>query len=261
MLCSLVFTPAARAQDYVLGEGDLLRISVYENDDLTTQTRVSGDGKITFPLVGEFAVGGLTVHDAEAKLTRLLADGFILEPHVTMFIMEYRSQRVTILGEVVKPGLYELNGNVTLLEIISRAGGLNLNAGDTALIQKKSDNPHPVEGVDQDKIYSTVNLKALMEKGDMSANYIVQDGDSIFITKSGFVYVMGEVQRPGAYKMEAGTTVMKAIALAGGLTDKAAPGRTKLLRKIDGAEKEMEKVDMNSVVKPDDVITVPESYF
>ncbi len=105
-----------------------------------------------------------------------------------------------------------------------------------------------------------MNLKELMEKGNLAENPNVQDGDNIFVTKSGFIYVTGEVKMPGAYKFEEGTTVMKAIALAQGLTDKAAPGRTKLIRKVDGKDESM-KVNMEYPVKQDDVISVPESFF
>jgi len=255
LILALVFSASGLAQDYVLGEGDLLKITVYENDDLTTQARVSGDGKISFPLVGDVSVGGLSVHETEQKLTKLLSDGFIMDPQVTVFVAEYRSKKVTILGEVNKPGLYQLSGNVTLIEIISQAGGLTATASDTATIQ------HKASGAADGGAYISVNLKNLMEKGDLSDNKNVQDGDSIFITKSGFVYVTGEVQKPGAYKVEDGTTVMKAVALAGGFTDKAADGRTSLIRKVDGKDEEIKRVDMGFIVKPDDLITVPESYF
>ena len=259
LLLAAALPSKVMAQDYILGEGDLLRITVYENDDLTTMARVSGDGKISFPLVGELELGGQTVREAQFKLTKALADGYIKDPHVTIFVAEYRSKKVTILGEVSKPGLYELSGNITLLELISRAGGLTADAGITALIQRKK-LPAGVKQGDEGQ-YISVNLKNLMEKGDLADNKFVQDGDSIFVTKSGFVYVTGEVSKPGAYKVEDGTTVMKVIALAGGFTDKAAKGRTNLIRKVEGKDEEIDHVDLNLIVKPDDLITVPESYF
>jgi len=246
----------ARAQDYVLGEGDLLNISVYDNADLTTQARVSGGGVISFPLVGEVGVSGLTVREAEVKLAGLLTNGFLREPHVSVFVAEYRSKKVTILGEVGKPGLYELTGNVTLVEIISRAGGLTADAGDTLSIQHKG------PGMEQPgaAVQEAVDMNRLMREGDLSANIAVQDGDSIFINKSGYVYVTGEVNHPGSYKIGKDTTVMKAIALAGGLTGIASPGRTCIIRKSDGKESEL-SVEMGCTVQPDDVISVPESIF
>ncbi len=250
----------ASAQDYVLGEGDLIKITVYGNDDLETTARVSGEGSVNFPLIGEAVVANLTVRDAEQKITGLLAAGYIVEPHVNIFVQEYRSKKVTILGEVKKPGLYELNGNTTLLEMMSKAEGPTENAGDTILVKRKIQDGKN-SGVSKDEwSYISISRTDLMEKGDPSANIQIIDKDSIFVTTSGFVYVMGEVHRPGAYKVEKDTTVMKAIALAGGLTEKAAPGRTVLTRK-SGDEEQETRAEMSSLVKPDDVITVPESFF
>lgn len=249
----ILVAPYSNAQEYVLGEGDLLKITVYENNDLTTEARISGDGKISFPLVGSLNLTGITVSQAEKKLTALLADGFLVDPHVTIFVSEYRSKKVTILGEVKKPGLYELSADVTILEIISKAEGLTEQAGDEVMIKHRS----AVKGVEGDNV--SINLKSLNQGGEAS-NIMVQDGDRIYVTKSGFVYVTGEVKKPGAYKYEQGMTVMKAIALAEGLTDKAAPGRTKLIRKIGGGESTF-KVDMGTQVQPDDVVSVPESFF
>lgn len=260
-LSAVLTYSVALAQDYVLGEGDLLTISVFDNPDLTTQARVSGANKVNFPLVGEVEVGGFSVSEAEQRIAQLLSDGYILNPQVSIFILEYHSKRVTILGEVNKPGLYELSGNVTILELISKAGGLTQNAGENILIKRKdlgAVSPGTVK--DPKDKYISISLKDLMEKGDLSLNESVQDGDSVFVNKGGFVYVTGEVKKPGAYTVTEGTTVMKAITLAGGLSDKAAPNRTVLIRKVDGVEKEM-KVDMSFIVVPDDVVSVPESFF
>ncbi len=279
LAATLLTGRAALAQDYILGGGDLLKITVYQNEDLTTETRVSGNGMISVPLIGKMKVAGQTPGDVEQKIVQKLAQGYIIDPHVTVFVEEYKSKRVTILGEVAKPGVYELTANASILEIISKAGGLTDKAGDTIVIKRQktaapgssapkavSDNTGGEEAVqaagraDPDETYIRLNLKELMEKGNLAENPSVQDGDNIFVTKSGFIYVTGEVKMPGAYKFEEGTTVMKAIALAQGLTDKAAPGRTKLIRKIDGKDESM-KVNMEYPVKQDDVISVPESFF
>ncbi|HEX9861031.1 MAG TPA: SLBB domain-containing protein [Nitrospirota bacterium] len=255
-MCLLMVLAApflVHAQDYRLGEGDLIKVTVYENPDLTTSARIGGDGKVTLPLAGEVKVSGLTVREIEEKVTKLLSDGYLVNPQVTVFVEEYHSNKATILGEVNKPGLYELAGNITILEIISKAGGLTVNAGDTAFVKHK--NPDSQVNSSQE-----INLKQLMEKGDLSSNIQIQDGDSIFVPTAGLVYVTGEVKNPGAYKVEKGMTVMKAITMAGGPTDVAAPGRTELIRKSDGKEKTY-RVEMGDPVIPDDVISVPESYF
>ena len=242
------------AQEYALGENDLVKITVYKNDDLTTVARINGDNKIRMPLIGDVTVGGLTGAEAEKKIAGRLADGFLVNPNVSIFIEEYHSKKVTILGEVGKPGLCELTGDATLLEIISKAGGLTEKAGDEVLIKRVSGS----EGKEK-RSYIRVSLKDLTEKGQLS-NIMIQDKDSIFITKSRFIYVTGQVKNPGAFKYEEGTTVMKAIALAQGLTDKAAPGRTEIIRKKGGTEDSI-KADMKTPVQPDDLISVPESFF
>jgi polysaccharide biosynthesis/export protein len=275
--------PCASAQEYILGDGDLLKVTVYENEDLSVRARVSGDGTINVPLIGEMQLGGLTVGAAEKMFVERLKQGYLVDPHVSILVEEYRSRKVTILGEVAKPGLYELPGNASLLEIISKAGGLTDKAGSTVIIKRRVAKPEeaqPEEGQPQppvqqsaqgrtpeqstagqtDVTYISVNLNSLMDKGDPSANMSVQDGDNIFVNKGGFIFVTGQVKKPGAFKFEEGTTVMKAIALAEGLTDRAAPGRTVLIRKQGQSEREM-KVDMGFPVMPDDLISVPESFF
>ncbi len=242
------------ARDYIIGAGDLLNITVYDQPDLASQVRVSGEGNIAIPLAGEVKVAGLTVRGAEKRLTSLLADGYLKNPQVSVLVAEYRSRKVTVLGEVKNPGLYELTGDVSLIEMLSKAGGLTEKAGDTLIITRKA------PAAEGHGTGISVNIKKLMENGDAASNLFLRDGDSIFVTTSGFVYVTGEVQRPGAYKVEKDTTVIKAITLAGGLTGKAAPGRTTLIRKAEGKEKKM-RVDMGDSVQPDDVISVPESFF
>ena len=256
--CCLIFLLQAvpfrsYAQEYILGEGDLLHITVYDNVDLTTDARVGGDGQISFPLIGSVKLGGITISQAEKKIASLLNDSYLVNPQVSVFISEYKSKKATVLGEVKMPGLYELNSDVTLLEIISKAGGLTENAGDDVVIKRRSPSP----GVEGESV--SVNLKALNQGGEV-ANVPVQDGDRIYVARAGFVYVTGEVRNPGKFKYEPGMTVMKAIALAEGCADKAAPDRTKLIRKKDGVDSSS-IVKMDTLVQPDDVVSVPESFF
>ncbi len=243
------------AQEYVLGENDLIKITVYQNDDLTTVARINGDDNIRMPLIGDVKVGGLTVPEAEKKIAKRLADGFLVNPNVSIFIKEYHSKKVTILGEVAKPGLYELTGDATLLEIISKAGGLTDKAGNEALVKRTI-----YKNGKEENSYIRVNIEDLTERGKLSANIPIQDKDNIFITKGGVIYVTGQVKTPGVFKYEDGTTVMKAIALAQGLTDKSAPGRTEIIRK-EGNKDVHIHAGMDTPVKPGDLVSVPESFF
>ncbi len=250
VLCALAF-----AQDYVIGEGDVLKITIYDHDDLTTTARVSGDGVIVFPLIGQIQVKGLTLGQISQKIAALLSDGYIMSPQVNIFIQEFRSKKAFIMGEVTKPGLYVLPGQTTFLALLSEAGGLTKNAGDNAMIKRK------IGPAEQNENVINIDLKRLIEKGDASLDTPIMDGDSIFIIKAGVFYVTGEIKKPDAYKYEEGATVIKAITMGGGFTDKASKGRVKIVRKVGGKEEVLEKVKMDEPVLPDDVIVVPESFF
>jgi len=249
------FVAGSFAQDYIVGEGDVLRITVYDHEDLTTIARVSGECVIVFPLIGQVDVKGLTLSQITQKISALLADGYVVNPQVSIFIQEFRSKKAFIMGEVNKPGLYVLPWQTTLLSVLSEAGGLTKDAGDKAIIKRKANSPDKNESV------MTVDLKNLVERGDTSLDVAIIDGDSIYIAKARLFYINGEIKKPDAYKYSEGTTVVKAITMAGGFTDKASKGKVKIIRKIGGKEEVLEKVKMDETVLPDDVIVVPESFF
>ncbi|MDZ4165340.1 MAG: SLBB domain-containing protein [Smithellaceae bacterium] len=252
-----LFPLVAQGQEYQIGEGDLLKITVYDNPDLATEVRVSGEGKITVPLIGEVFVSGLTATEIGKKTAQLFAGGYIRNPQVGVFILEYKSKKVTVLGEFTKPGLIEMRGNSTLMEVISNAGGITANAGETLFIQRSA-----IKGSTDRKhdITISVDLTKLLEGGDISSNLPVLEGDSIYVPRAAFVYVMGEVKSPGAFKITKGLTVLRSITLAGGYTQKARKSKTQIIRKIDKAEKTLD-VKMGDLVLPDDIIIVLESFF
>lgn len=243
------------AQDYTVGEGDVLQITVYDHPDLTTTVRVSGNGTIIFPLIGHVKISGMTVSQVSHKISDLLSNGYIVNPQVTVFVQEFRSQKVTIMGQVNNPGLYELKGYTTFLQVLSKAGDLTKDAGDKAIVKRKSNFPGKKVKV------ITIDLKRLIEMGDTSQDIPIRDGDSIYIPKAGVFYVTGQVRKPDAYRFEQGMTVLQAITMAGGFTDKAATGRVKVIRKKNGKDDVIDDVKMDAPVVPDDVIIVPESFF
>lgn len=254
----LFFLPiVSHGLEYAVGDGDLLKITVYNSPDLTSEVRVSGEGKITVPLIGEVFVNEMTATEIGKKLSDLFANGYIKHPQVSVFITEYKSKKVTTLGEFNKPGLIEMRGNSTLMEVISNAGGITANAGETLFIQRNA-----VKGSEnrKDDIIMSIDLIKLLEGKDMSANIPVLDGDSIYVPKAAFVYVSGEVKTPGAYKITKGLTVLRSITLAGGLTIKANLDKTEIVRKTGNTEEKI-RVKMEDLIKPDDIIVVPESFF
>lgn len=243
------------AEDYVLGKDDIVKITVYGHQDLTTIAQVSGEGVINLPLIGAVHALGLTTSQVSRKVTELLADGYIVNPHVSVFIEEYRSRKTIIMGQVNRPGVYPLSGNTSLLELLSKAGGPTREAGDKAVIKRKAVTPGRLDSI------VTVDLRKLLEEGDTASDIPLIDGDSVYVVKAEVFYVTGEVKKPDAFRYEEGTTVIKAATMAGGFTDKAAPGRIKIIRKVGGKERIIEKAEMEEPVQPDDIIVVPESFW
>ena len=251
----LLLSPAAgpaQADDYIIGPGDVLRITVYDNDDLETVSRVSDTGVITLPLLGQVNVNGLSVAGASAKIADLYSDGYIVNPQVSMFVQEFRSKKVVILGQVNRPGIIELSGPTSLLELLSKAGGLAPDYGEKATIKRT---------VNGKSTTIAINIEALTQGGDMSQNIPIREGDTIYISKAGKCYVTGEVNQPDAYRCGSDATVLKLITLAGGFTGKASRSSVRIVRMVDGKKKVFKDVELDTPLQPDDVIVVPESFF
>jgi len=247
--------PVLAADDYIVGEEDVVKITVYDHPELTTTERVSGEGIITLPLIGEIKVAGLTTDQMAKKIAARLSDGFIVDPNISVFVVEFKSKKTIIIGYVNRPGMYMLSGDTTLLELISLAGGLSKDAGGKATIKRKYSESNNGEGT------ITIDLQRLIEQGDTSLNIPLMDGDSVFIPKASVFYLTGEIKNPAAYRYEDGLTLIKAVTMAGGFTDKAAIGRIRIIRKVDQKEKVIQKAEMDEPVLPDDIIIVPESFF
>lgn len=253
-ICSC-FTAWAENPDYRVGGGDVLKVTVYDNPDLAGTVRVASDGTILFPLVGQLQIDGLSVSQVAEKIAGALADGYIINPQVSVFIEDFRSKKAVIMGHVTTPGLYELSGPTTLLELISKAGGLTMDAGDTVTIKRKGNDDGSEESI------LSVDLRSISIQSDGSLDVRILDGDSVFVAKAGMFYVTGEVKKPDTYKMVEGTTLIKAISMAGGFTNIAAKNKVRVIRKQEGTEHVLENVPMHFPILPDDVIVVPESFF
>lgn len=252
LLFLCLFSMPLWAADYMIGPEDVLDISVYDHPEMTSTVRVDGKGSVVLPLLDSVEVAGMTVGEMSKKLTVLLADGYIVNPQVNVFVKEFRDQKAVVLGQVSKPGLYELRPKTTLLELISQAGGLTREAGDLATLKRET-----AVGTEEIKI----DLDRLVEQGDTSLNVQIMDGDKIFIVKAGEFFVTGEVKKPDSYKYQDELTLIKAIALAGGFTDTASPDNVNIVRKIDGKEEVIKRARLDEGILPDDVIVVPESFF
>lgn len=251
LLFCFVNTPAY-AEDYIIGPGDVLRVTVYDNSDLETVTRVSDTGAIILPLLGSVNVNRLSISRASTKIADLYSDGYIVNPQVSIFVQEFRSKKVIVLGQVNKPGLIELSGPTTFLELLSKAGGLAPDYGKTATIKRKTSGKE--ESI-------KINLKALTQNGDMSQNVSIREGDTIYIVKAGMCYITGEVNQPDAYRCDGDATVLKLITLAGGFSGKASRSSVRIIRILDGKKTIFKDVPMETPLQAEDVIVVPESFF
>jgi len=253
-------------QEYRVGPKDLLEISVFGADELSRTVRVSEDGKVSLPLLGEVLVDGLTKSELEKKLAGLLGEKYVQNPQVTVFIREYQSKRVSILGAVEKPGPYQLLGRQTLMQIVSEAGGLTRDAGSDIIIIRQLP--------DGTSTSLRISIDELFLKGDAKLNVPLEAGDivNIPVDKIVAVYIFGQVKTPGALqvKKSAIPTLLQAIAQAGGFTDRASRGGVIIKRKdATGKEKEI-KVNARSILNnkqkdvpllENDTVYVPESLF
>ncbi len=252
LLTCLVSLDFALCDDYQTGPGDVLKITVYDNADLGAKVRISDAGTIVLPLLGKIDINKLTIDEITERLTTLLADGYLVHPQVNVFVEEYRSKKVVVLGSIRRPGIVELTGAITFLELISRSGGLGKDAGGTATIQRTL--------TDGDKI-DVIDLLALLEQGDLSQNLMINDGDTVFISKAGMCYITGEVGKPGTYPCGDKATVLKLIALSGGFTGKASKSGVNIVRIVDNKKTVIEDVDLSLPLQHNDVVVVPESFF
>lgn len=247
---------AARAADYRIAFSDVLDISVYDHPEMTTTVRVDGQGSVVLPLLNQVQVQGKTISEASAHIAKLLADGYIVNPQVNIFVKNFRDQKASILGQVVKPGVYDLTTKTTLLELISQAGGLTPEAGDRATVKREASKD--AAGKSEEK---EIQLRKLIDQGDAAQNLQIMDGDKVFIDKAGMFYVTGQVKKPDAYKYQDKLTVMKAVTMAGGFTDTASKGSIDVVRKVNGKEEVIANVDLDYIIQPEDVVVVPESFF
>lgn len=244
LLAALVLPSFAQDQEYRIGPKDVLKVTVWGHDDLARSVVVSATGTFPFPLIGEVQAAGLTAGQLEARLRELLGRDYLVDPQVTVVVQEYRSQRVFVLGEAEKPGTYPLTGQATLLDILSLAGGPAQNAGREVLVVRFPRSEGPVSPGREGSVTLRVDLKRLLD-GDAAENLALENGDTIYIPKVTSFFVLGEVQRQGAYALERETTVLEAVTLAGGFTDQAAPAQAKILRKLTDGTQQTIEVDLS----------------
>ena len=263
LLLPLSASSQQQSPDYVVGPQDVLSITVFEGPELSGKYTVEADGSFTFPLLGRIKLGGLTLRQVEQELKKRLADGHFRYPQVSVAVEQYRSQRIFVVGEVRQPGTYPLTGDMTLIEVLSRAGWTPVASGEALIVRPPAGQasgartvPNKAEG---DEILK-VDL-ARLQQGDLSQNIALRGGDTVIVPRPDTIYISGEAKNPGAYALQTrDMTVRQALSLAGGPTNRGSTSRIKILRVVDGKKQEI-KVKLTDIVKPGDTIIVPQRYF
>lgn len=248
---------AVEPGEYLLGEGDLLRISVFEAKELDTTVRVSSRGFITLPLIDTVTVKGLTAMEAEQQIETMYRERFIKNPHVSIFVEEHVSQRITLVGQFKNPGTYDYANKQRLLDVIAMGGGLNDKAGQMVQIRKS----RPQNG--QPAVFM-VDLDRLITEGDTGLNIEINGGDVLFIPEAGVFFVDGAVRRPGAYAIKHRTILQEALVEAGGFEPWAVKDHIKLVRITEHGERELIDLDLSQpgaiemVINDRDILVVDE---
>jgi polysaccharide export outer membrane protein len=244
--------------EYLLGEGDLLRVSVFEAKELDTEVRVSSRGFITLPLIDAVNVKGLTAIEAEKTIEKRYQQRFIKNPHVSIFVEEHISQRITLVGQFRRPGTYDYPTKRRLLDVIALGGGLSENAGPMVQIRKS-------RHVRSEPAVIVVDLDRLINRGDVQLNIEINGGDVVFIPEAGVFFVDGAVRKPGTYTIKHHSTIREALVEAGGFETWAIKDRIKLARLEDNGERKLIDLDLKKpgvedmTVKDRDILIVDES--
>jgi polysaccharide export outer membrane protein len=290
------------AADYEIGPGDVLKVVVLGQAEMTGSFTVGPEGMVSFPILGKIKAAENTTLELERKLTVLLADGILKRPQVTVTVAEYGSQKVFVTGEVQRPGQYALKADRSLLALLGDVGALGPNAGHEVIVVRPPGGsatasgpvvplsltedpgaqtapteapgaetpptttpatpPSGIPGLPFVASGSEVFRISLLElqSGNPEKNVTLHAGDTVYFPRAAQVYVMGSVARPGPYRFQEGMTVLQALTLAGGATERGSSGRTKVIRIVNGRKVER-KMKATDLVLPEDTLVVPERFF
>jgi polysaccharide export outer membrane protein len=243
-----------RQAEYQLGSGDSIRVQVFQNPDLTVETRVTENGTVSYPLVGSVKVGGMTIPAAEQAIAKALKDGgFIQAPQVNIMLLANRGNQVTVLGSVGRPGRFPLETfNTRISDMIAMAGGISAVGADIAILT----------GVRDGKpLRREIDIAGMFLSNRLQDDIVVAGGDVIYVHRQPVFYIYGEAQKPGTFRVERDMTFRQALVTGGGPTPRGTERGLRLYRRGTDGNVEILSPDLNDLVKPDDVIYVKESLF
>ena len=245
---------APSVAEYQLGAGDVVRVTVYQNPDLTVETRITENGSISFPLLGAVVIGGRTVSAAERGIADGLRNGnFVRQPQVTVTLLQVRAHQASVLGQVNRPGRYPLEqAGMRLTDLLAIAGGVAVGGSDIVVLSgTRAGAPLRVE----------VDLPMLFAAGGRDKDPLVENNDVVWVDRQPLVYIYGEVQRPGPLRLEREMTLMQALATGGGLTPRGTEKGIRVHRRADDGKVRVLQPAMDDRMKDGDVVYVRESLF
>jgi polysaccharide biosynthesis/export protein len=246
--------PSTSSQLVHIGTGDQIRIDVFGNTDLTTTTTVAADGTIRLPLVGAVKVGGASPTEAADAIETAFRDGdYLVNPHITLTVVQSSSQRVSVLGEVRGPGRYPVESTTTVLDLIALAGGITEKGSDIVQILRPTES-----GTKQ----ISVDIRSFMSARDANAPPFEapRGGDTILVPKATF-FINGQVAQAGEYRIEGDMVLYQAIARAGGVTPLGSASRVEIRRRTPDGKFVDIKGKKNMRIEPGDVIKIKERLF
>lgn len=241
-------------RDYVLGAGDVVRVSVYQNQDLTLETRITESGAISYPLLGQVRLGGLSVPQAEKVIADGLKNGnFVRQPQVSILVTQVRGNQASVLGMVNRPGRYPIEQTgMRLSELLATAGGIAQGGSDQVVLSGMRDRK-PLRVV--------IDVPLLFAQSGGVNDPVIANGDTVYVERMPMVYIYGEVQRPGAMRLERDMTVLQGLASGGGLTQRGTEKGLRLHRRGADGKVQILQPGMNDPLQNGDVIYLRESLF
>jgi polysaccharide export outer membrane protein len=278
-------------RDYRIGSDDQLTIAVLEAAELNGAPRVSASGEISLALIGTVHAEGLTPQELELVLQELLRRTYIKNPHVTVQVGDMQSHPIAVFGAVKKPGVFQVRQAKTVIELLSMAEGLDVDAGDSVIVERHGGTrpqdidslTHANSGAKSGPVAAKpqgeaaapktieVDLKKLLETGDPALNVLVEPGDVVKVPRAGLVYVVGQVKKPGGYELKSNEniSVLQAVALAEGLTSTSSSSYARIIRTSETTGRRQEiPINLNKILagkqpdpmlKPRDIVFVPNS--
>lgn len=234
------FTATPSYEDYVIGSGDLVQVSIFEAPELNTETRVSARGGVTLPLLNNVVIAGLSIREAEEHVELLYKQKYLQDPHITIFVKEQFGSKITLMGALNKPGTYDYYARMNLMDVLALAEGLSDKAGRIVQVRRKGGD----EAMSQALI---IDLDQMIKEGDEKLNIPIMGADVVYVPEAGSVYVDGAVRKAGSYPIRQEMSVQEAIVAAGGMQAFGDAGNVKLIRYVGQGKREVAKISLDDM--------------